>query len=72
MLQVVLDGVLRNVEIRCNDLIRAAICHSTEDFELSCRDQVIGSMFGHYLGNFVGNTFPPALNQTNRFHEFGA
>ena len=58
-LEVVLDRVLRNVEIRCDDLVRAAVCDSTKNFELSRSNQLVSGVLGDDVGNFGGIRLRP-------------
>jgi len=67
--EVILDGVLRNVEIRCDDLVRAAVRNSAEGCDLSRSHQVVSGVLGDHVGNFAGNSFSAAMNQPNCFHQ---
>src|SRR5215471_1969688 len=64
--QVILDSVLRDVQIGSNNLVGITICHSSEHIEFTARNRIIPRMFGNLLGDLRGNAFMTVVNKTNR------
>jgi len=69
-LQVVLNGVLRDVEVGSDDLVRTPTCDSTEYVEFARSNRVVGSVLSDLLRDFRGNSFVAVVNESNRLHQF--
>src|SRR5215470_4588494 len=64
--QMILHGVLRDVQIGSNNLVGVTICHASEHIEFTGRNRIIPCMFGDLLGDLGGNAFMTVVNKTNR------
>src|SRR5215470_3504885 len=63
--QMILNGVLRDVQVGRDDLVGISICHAPKYIEFTRRNRIISCMLGDLLGDLRGNSFMTAVNQTN-------
>src|SRR5215813_13275142 len=66
-LQMILDCVLRDVQIGSDDLVGITICHATKNIEFTSRDRIIRRVFGDLLGDIRRNAFIATVHHTNGF-----
>src|SRR5580700_9721445 len=67
---MVLNGVLRDVEVGGDDLVRTPTCNSTEYVEFARGNRVVGGVLSDLLRDFWGNSFVAVVYESNRLHQF--
>src|SRR5258707_11412103 len=67
---MVLNGVLRDVEVGGDDLVRTPTGDSTEYVEFARGNRIVGSVLSDLLRDFWGNSFVAVVDESNRLHQF--
>ena len=62
-------GVLSDVKIGSDDLVRLSLSYTSKHFELSRCQGVIGSMFGKLLRDLIRNASLSRVNTTDRINK---
>jgi hypothetical protein len=61
-LEMPLDGVLGDAEMFSDDLVGTATGNTTECFQLSAGERIVGNVLGHFYGDFLGDAPVPRVH----------